>query len=183
MKKFLLGSISLMLLSVSIIVFQISCQKSATAQAGNYTLPPATNSTLGGVIVGSGLNITSTGVLSVTGTSGTVIQLNKIIFSKLLYSSSGSYLGVEVWTANYDGTAQTKVNISLPSGIVFSEGMTPKLSPNGQKVFFTAGPPLSSGSTIAGVTSMYSCNIDGSNILKIIDGVSTSQIGEVGGAY
>ena len=36
----------------------------ASAASGSYTLPPATNATLGGIIVGDNLTITANGVLS-----------------------------------------------------------------------------------------------------------------------
>jgi hypothetical protein len=36
-----------------------------TSTGSNYVLAPATNSTLGGVIVGAGLNIIDTGILSI----------------------------------------------------------------------------------------------------------------------
>ena len=50
-------------------------QKLATTKWVNstkYTLPKATSNTLGGIIVGNGLSITSTGVLSVGGTLNTI---------------------------------------------------------------------------------------------------------------
>lgn len=181
MKKILLGSIVLSTFSLAIIMFQISCQKSATAQSGNssYTLPPATSSTLGGVIVGSGLSITSSGILSVTPPTGNtgLTQLNKIIYTKVINSNSS-----EIWISNYDGTGNAKVNIVLPSGIGFSEEMVPVLSPNGQKIFFTAGT-LASGSSRAVYGDIYSCNADGSGVVKIVDrGASTNGI-IIGGAY
>lgn len=37
---------------------------------GSYTLPPATDTTLGGVKIGSGVNVTSDGTISVNGGSG-----------------------------------------------------------------------------------------------------------------
>ena len=67
MKKLLLGSVALTLFSIAIAIFQMSCQKEANAQTGTgtYTLQPATTSTLGGIIVGNGLSVTSNGTLSV----------------------------------------------------------------------------------------------------------------------
>ncbi len=63
----------------------MSCQKEATAQqtGSNYILPSATTSTLGGVIVGSGLSVTSNGTLSLTSSSNNGMkQLNKILYEK-----------------------------------------------------------------------------------------------------
>ena len=46
--------------------------QSITPVTEQYTLPPATNSTLGGIIVGNNLTITPEGVLSATGGGGGV---------------------------------------------------------------------------------------------------------------
>ncbi len=75
MKKVLLGSIILVAFSIAIVLFQISCQKTAEAQMSNYTLPPATTTNLGGIMVGSGLTVTTSGVVSATSTGGGLQQL------------------------------------------------------------------------------------------------------------
>lgn len=104
-----------------------------------------------------------------TGSSAT--QLNKVIFVKSLFVN-GSYTGVcEIWTCNYDGTGVAKVNITLPSGVYYSDGMIPAMSPNGQKIFFTAS--TLTGNTSSGNTpfygDLYSCNSDGTSVTKIVD--------------
>ena len=170
MKKLLLGSVLLTIFAISIALFQISCKKDAVAQGTNYILPPATTSSLGGIIVGNGLSITSNGTLSVT-SSGGLTQLNKLIFKKIVGS------GAEIWTANYDGSNAIKINIILPTGIVYSDDMNPVMSPNGQKIFFTAGL---SGS-FAG--DLYSCNADGSSVTKIVDKGGSNNNIILGGAY
>lgn len=173
MKKILLGSVVLTFFSISVILFQISCQKgySISAQTNGYTLPPATASTLGGVIVGSGLSITSNGTLSVTttgGSGGGLAQLNKVIFKKIVVTPGSSVDHVtEIWVANYDGTGAAKINIALPSGIGFSDNANPVMSPNGQKIFFTAGS-MGTNQIVAN-GDLYSCNVDGSSVTKIID--------------
>jgi Tol biopolymer transport system component len=123
---------------------------------------------LGGIIVGNGLNVTSTGVLSVTSNSS-LNQLNKLIYKRVSGASS------EIWMANYDGTNNVRINISLPSGIVFNDDMLPTLSPNGQKIFFTAGTSTRG--------DLFSCNVDGSNIIKIVDKGGASNNIILGGAY
>lgn len=171
MKKVLLGSIVLTFFSISVILFQISCQKGYTisAQTNGYTLPPATTSTLGGVIIGNGLSITSNGTLSVTGTGGGLTQLSKLIFKKIIVTPGSSVDHVtEIWVANYDGTGAAKVNITLPTGVDFSDNMNPVMSPNGQKIFFTAGIRTGT-SQIAFSGDLYSCNVDGSSVTRIID--------------
>jgi hypothetical protein len=85
MKKLLMGSAALTLFSISMIIFQMSCKKDATAQTGgtSYTLPAATTSTLGGIVVGNGLSVSNGGTLSVNSSTGGVTQFNKIIYTKM----------------------------------------------------------------------------------------------------
>jgi hypothetical protein len=175
MKKLILGSAALTLFSISILIFQISCKKDAVAQTTTYTLPPATTSTLGGIIVGNGLSVTSNGTLSVNSTSGGLTQLNKIIYTKLNTAIAQKF---EIWTANYDGTNQTKVNITMPTGFQCAGDGEVKLSPNGQKIFFTSLQPSASA------THIFTCNIDGTGLTKIIDGTSAGIEGLfLGAAY
>lgn len=145
--------------AISIIIFQISCKKDAVAQTTSYTLPPATTSSLGGIIVGNGLSVSSNGTLS-TSSSG-LTQLNKIIYSK--YPGTGTY-SAEIWTANYDGTGQAKVNITLPANLGITGSA--QLSPNGQTLFFQVGNRTTFKFYI------YSCKLDGTDVQQIIDGSS-----------
>jgi len=93
-----------------------------------------------------------------TPTTTSTTQIGKIIFSR----------NQTIWTCNYDGTGLTQVNITLPQGILFTDGVVPIVSPNAQKIFFTAGAPYNSSSNI-GTGDLYSCNIDGSGVTKIVD--------------
>lgn len=170
MKNLLLGSITLTIFSISIVLFQLSCTKDTIAQNTSYVLPPATNSSLGGIIVGNGLNITSNGTLSVTTTGTGGSQKNKLIIEKTI-KSTGTTSPVEVWTANYDGSNQTKINIVLPAGY-FNDGGT-KISPDGNKLFLNLADA-------AGINYVYSCNIDGSNLTRIVtENANESFIGVV----
>jgi hypothetical protein len=171
MKKLLMGSAALTLFSISIIIFQMSCKKDATAQTGgtSYTLPPATTSSLGGIIVGSGLSVTSNGTLSIN--QGSSTQQNKIVYTKLNTSTPQRY---DIWTANYDGTNQTKLNVTMPVGYQCAADGHVKLSPNGQKIFFTSTQAVGGGS---GPTHIFSCNIDGTSLTKIIDGATAGTDG------
>jgi hypothetical protein len=157
MKKILMGSAVLTLFAISVTLFQISCQKESNAQTTTYTLPPATTTTLGGVIVGNGLTVTPSGVLFVT--TSTPGQLNLLVYYKYIAPN------YEIWTAKQDGTNQVKINMTLPANTVYSDDEPPQLSPDGTKVFFTLE------STIAGQTGtdLYSANINGSSVTKIID--------------
>ena len=161
MKRLLMGSISLLIFSASLLIFQISCQKEIVAQSsgGNYILPPATNSTLGGVIVGNGLSITSNGTLSATGSSA---QINKIIYRQDSYS--------RFWIANYDGSGATELIISLPAPYSVESPGYPVLSPDGSKLFVMG---IDNSTAMPG-HAVFSCNADGSNPTQIIN------LGEIG---
>lgn len=174
MKKILFSSVILFLFSLSIIVFQMSCKKEAQAQINNYTLPPATANSLGGVIIGNGLTVASNGTLSVSAANGGLQKLNKIIFAKLVTGGGAT----EIWTMNYDGTNKTKVNISMPAGeeILFEN---PRLSPDGNKVIFM-GTTISSSNND---DDIYICNIDGTGVTKIYDMPVGTGHTTLGGAY
>jgi hypothetical protein len=164
MKKLLLGSISLLMFSVSVLIVQISCQKGANSQpsnGSNYVLPPATTTTLGGIIVGNGLAVTSNGTLSATSTPAA--QQNKILFYK---HRKGNFTTNwdEIWIANYDGTNLKRVNIAPPAGMSINLDSDVSISPDGQKVFFGMTE------TATGFTHVYSCNVDGTNLAKVVDG-------------
>lgn len=176
-----MGSIVLLLFSLAILVFQVSCQKSVEAQSGGggstYTLPPATTSTLGGIIVGSGLSITSNGTLSVVPTSGGIIQLNKIIYTLKISGSPNS--DTEIWIANYDGTAASKINITLPAGRKIGAPGTfgsCSLSPDGQKIFFNAFDGF-------GGQYLYACNVNGSNPTQIVAAPAGADAININGAH
>ncbi|SEW44227.1 TolB-like translocation protein [Chitinophaga arvensicola] len=177
MKKLILGSFTLILFSSAILLFQFSCTKSADAEpepGGNgsaYKLPPATSTTLGGVIVGSGLTVSSTGVLSAN-SGGSATQLNKVVFLKIDPTKT-----TEIWSMNYDGTGQAKVNISLAAGLEIAGH--PRLSPDGKKLFFVVQDTKVQGNK----DDIYSCNFDGTGVTKLYDMPAGSGHTELGGAY
>jgi hypothetical protein len=165
MKKLLLSSAALTLFSISILIFQISCKKDALAQTGpSYVLPPATSTSLGGVIAGSGLNIAANGTLSVAPVTGGLTQQNIIFYIKNL-SPADTY---EYWLANLDGTNQHKVNITLGANVALRDEA--RLSPDGTKIIFTAED------SITGIDAVYSVAIAGGNATKIIDGGANARI-------
>ncbi len=173
MKKLLYGSASLAIFAISIIIFEISCTKDTIAQNTNYVLPPATNSTLGGIIVGNGLSITSNGTLSVNAPTSGGTQLNKIIY--LQYDPAKSN---EIWIMNYDGSNKTKVNITLPAGIEIHYHY-PHLSPDGSKIIFQAGKETATDRD----EDIYTCNLNGTNVIKVYDMPNKAGHTLVGGAY
>ncbi len=150
MKKLLLSTVVLLLFSLSLLIFQISCKKEAIAEESNYLLPPATTSTLGGIIVGNGLNIDTGGTLSLK--SSPTVQHDKLVYIKRNVK--------EIWTANYDGTNQQKLNIGLPPE---TRPLQLSVSPDGQTLIFIVN-------TATDLTAIYSCNIDGTELKEIIDG-------------
>jgi len=96
-----------------------------------------------------------------TNTNTTTTQpLGILVFAK------GGDKSTEFWTAKYDGTNQTKISLSgLPSTAELVKG-TIRISPDGKKFFFTLNlNPVNSQDAI------YSCNVDGSGLTKLIDNV------------
>ena len=102
-------------------------------------------------------------------------MLNKVIYAKNTFTSDG----IKIYTCNYDGTNQTEVVITLPPNIFIFNGAsqhaTPRLSPDGQKIFFLAYNPTDNNQTY-----LYSANIDGSNPIAIVEGIGGQlEIGNV----
>jgi hypothetical protein len=160
MKKVLLSTIVLTAFSLSIILFEISCKKTANADSPPYSLPVATTTKLGGVIPdGTTISVDANGKISTIG-SGTQQA------SKLLYGVYGSTdLTNTVWLANYDGTNPQQLNITLPTGLAIDVDNL-KISPDHQTIFFSAYTP----SANSGGFYIYACNIDGSNPHQILSG-------------
>jgi hypothetical protein len=107
----------------------------------------------------------------------TSTQLNKLLYIKSISNTTH-----EIWISNYDGTGQTKVNILLPAGIVFSVGLSPKLSPDCKKLFFAAGPSYPSDPGVSANADIYSCNIDGTSLTKVIARTTEKNL-TLSGAY
>lgn len=133
MKTLLKSSIVLIVFSLSIILFNISCEKKAEAQANTTVTTPQ--------------------------------NVGLIIFSR-----QGD-MHNEFWKANYDGTNQIKITIaSIPTNMdVEKESI--RVSPDGKKVFFNL--------VGSNVSSLYSCNIDGTGIKRIIEETRTSSAGGI----
>lgn len=166
MKKLILSSITLILFSLAIIVFQISCKKEIIAQSGgNYVLPPATTTTLGGVIID--------GITIQVDSKGKIAQARPTL---IFFSRTNESNIDEIWRANIDGSNQQKLNIVLPNDYEPSinsqheGGSNPgaiKVTTD-QKIIFLAH------SNSIHTYSLFTCDFDGSNVVKIIDKVGTS---------
>lgn len=170
-----MGSAFLAVIGIGITATQLSCSK-VSAQTSNYVLAPATTSTLGGVIVdGSTIKVDASGKISAV--SNNTSQLNKILYA-IGYGGGPGYTNSnasEYWIMNYDGTNPKKVPVTFAAG--FSYSMNPRLSPDGQKIFFSASKDSKA--------YLYSCSIDGTNLKTLL--VQDSNGGganiEVAGAY
>lgn len=148
MKMLLQGSIALTLLAISIMLFQMSCKKDAFAQNPVYTLPVASNSTLGGVMVGAGLTIDNSGKLSCP-------RNDVILYIKKL---PGRY---EWWVCDRDGANQKIVN--FPPTITVTDLGVSLLSDKNSVVFSGTATTIP-----LGVSDLYTMNIDGTNLHKIV---------------
>lgn len=80
---------------------------------------------------------------------------------KFIYLTSVSGSSYEIWTSNYDGTGKTRINVTIPAGHEVDEL---EMSVDGTKIFYDLYQ-LSSGRGF-----IYSSNVDGTNMTKIIDG-------------
>lgn len=176
MRKLFLSSVVLSTFAIALTVFQMSCKKEATAQqtGSNYILPPATNTTLGGIIVGSGLTVSSNGTLSASSSSnGNINGIGKILYERYHDNSDNK---IEYWTSNYDGTEQAKIPISLPSGLYIT-GSSARLSTDGKFLFFTVNANGQNTNYI------YKCKLDGSELTKVVDSSTNDWYYIVLGTY
>ncbi|MGL2966108.1 TolB family protein [Flavobacterium sp. XGLA_31] len=95
---------------------------------------------------------------------------NKVVYIKV---TSGI---PHIFTCNYDGSNQTEVVLNMPPGVeiwnLASQHNNPRISPDGQKIFFLAQDNSDLN------THIYSANIDGSGVTQIVNS-SDGQI-EIG---
>jgi hypothetical protein len=182
MKNILKATFILMAFSLAIIAFQISCQKSASAQSGGGTTSGISNKIIYQKGDATSVNGATIWIANYDGSSATQIsytipdgsKLNYAAFStnakKVLlktYISSGTGI-TEYWIGSFDGTSNitnvAAANISLPTGYnkIFDGGID-GISPDGTKIFITASKG-GNGNYI------FSCNADGSNVNQVTSG-------------
>ena len=105
------------------------------------------------------------------------LQQNKIIFYKSIPPSIGVS---EMWTASYNGSNASKINITLPAGFSFVTDGGVKLSPDGQTLFFV----VRETSGIVVKFHIYNSGIDGANPQRIVEGVDiNTSVLYLGAAY
>jgi len=101
-------------------------------------------------------------------------QLGKLLFMK---NEGGPEL--ELWVCNYDGSGAAQIPVSLPADVHINNAngkATPKLSPDGQTVFFVTLNYATSK------FSLYRCDVDGSNPQEIYAMSNPGGILEAGSA-
>lgn len=102
--------------------------------------------------------------------------LNKILFTKKVLSPGNS---IEIWVADYDGSNQRHIPITFPAGVELNttnEKATPRMSPDGQTIFFVGM------NTTNSTWAIYSCGIAGGAAQEIITS-PTQTFFEIYGAY
>lgn len=150
-----MGSLVLTTFAIAIIIFQMSCQKTADAQTSNYVLPVATTTTLGGVKPdGVTILVDATGKISTTTSSLTDV----VLYTKSPNSGTVTY---EYWVCNRDGSNKRK--ITFPADLTIRDDNVSLLADRNSVIFTASTSP--SGTALR---EIYTMNIDGSNLLKIL---------------
>ena len=102
--------------------------------------------------------------------------IGKLIYYKNLFSGAGN----QIFTSNYNGSSETLVNVTLPSGVLIDlntpEDLQLRMSPDGQKIFFIGV------NTTTNFKILYSCDITGANLNEVIALNGTGNF-RLGGAY
>lgn len=151
MKKLLYGICFLLVLSLFIILTQISCQKSVAQRN-----PSAQETSVNLILLAKGkLN-------EVSLPSNGVDSLGQPIIKKVTSFST------EYYVMNTDGSNLTKIPINLPAGLYVISGG--HLTPDGKSIVFNVIDSLLGGYVQEVKSYIYSCSLDGSNLKKLIDG-------------
>ena len=141
---------------------------------GSYTLPIASATRLGGVMVGSGLSIDGSGVLTTTGGGGGGVQSVSV---QSLSSSSAAVSRIAKITV--DGT-ETYIYNDAAWGSENSSARTVPLTLNGTQKTLMTGLPPATISSLGGVIVGSGLSIDGDGVLFTTGGGGGGGIGSVG---
>ena len=106
------------------------------------------------------ISCTKEGKAETAPTSEGLKQLGKMIYFKGVNS--------DLWIANYDGTAKQKINISLPAGLEI-DNESVHLSPDGKKILMSLIKETNTGGVWITSRYIYTCDVNGSNLKKIMD--------------
>lgn len=103
-------------------------------------------------------------------------QLDKILYLKTVNANDPAAVRGEIWTCDLDGNNKTRLNVVVPDGY---RVVTARLSPDGKKIVFAVQIRL----TVSQECAIYTCNIDGTTLLKIAEGNLTDGLFDLQGAY
>ena len=100
-------------------------------------------------------------------TSTSIQNLGILVFSKAGDKAN------EFWTSKYDGSGQIKITITsiTSTGEIVKDNI--QISPDGKKFFFIANTNPTNPSSM---DAIYSCNIDGSGVTKLVDNIDEFQM-------
>lgn len=130
------------------------------------------------------------GILFQISCSSDRISTSSTPLGKIVYTKRGGGL-LQIWTCNYDGTAQAQIPITLPSNVYFnywvsdntsvgSDETNVKLSPDGQNVFFAT---VTNPGAVNKYFSIYTCDLSGNNLTEIVTQSSGQDPLGIGGVY
>ena len=130
------------------------------------------NKNKGGItqLCSNNLQMTDEKVLLPTGVSASWSpDGSRVIYSRSLPNATGQHL-INLYIMNADGTGQTKITNNTLQLFTYS---TPFISPDGTKIVYTsARDRLVTNTTLTSyLTDVYTCNIDGSNEIRISNAV------------
>jgi Tol biopolymer transport system component len=99
---------------------------------------------------------------------------NITTMNKIVYMNYDDITGLyEIYTSNLDGTNNTKVPITIPSGLKMNDAVA--ITPDGNKLIFTLRNINSSTPNHIG-GSVYTCKLDGSELTKIIGSTTSDNL-------
>ena len=158
MKNIVLGSIVLAFFALTIALVEVSCQK-IIAQPGRETSSSSSSSS--GLVLYAKTSVYQINPITHTDSAGNVIT-DRI---DTLYTT-------DFYTCNVDGSARTKIPITLPTGLDVAGAA--KFISNGTAIIFSAGaaPVFANGQYSNGDPSedgIYTCNLDGSGLKRIVE--------------
>jgi hypothetical protein len=95
----------------------------------------------------------------------------------ILYLRQNPIAYAELWSVKQDGTNDHRIVVQLPVGWILQPYSTARISEKNNKIIFTAGGVDQNNGNIM---AFFSCNLDGSNTVKIkeldiVDNVITIQ--------
>lgn len=147
MKKIFYGSVALCMFAISIMLVEISCQKSISQSSNSNS-----DAEKGSFILYAKTNETKIPVVTQTD-SGT-------------YTSYINYYPSEYYRTNLDGGGEMKIPIVVPDNLYIGTGA--KLTIDGNTIVFNVYTKPT-GDPTPGQCYIYACSLDGTNLRKVKD--------------